>query len=148
MDFDFAKAVEASRDNPVFYVHYAHARIQSLSQRASAAGVVLSGKPDLTPLDTQDLTLVKLAAQFPRVVEAAASAREPHRIAFFLADLAAAFHAAWNAGIDDPGRRFIRADNAPISRARLFLAGAIGQVFRNGLALIGVEPVQHMPRTP
>ena len=146
MDFDFAKAVEASRDNPVFYVHYAYARIHSLSRRAIEAKIDLRVEPDLSLLDGRDLILVKLMAQFPRVVEAAASAREPHRIAFFLADLAAAFHAVWNAGSDDPARRFIRDDNAPLSRVRLFLAAAVGQSIRNGLALMGVEPMQQMPR--
>ena len=148
MDFDFAKAVEASRDNPVFYVHYAYARIHSLSRRAIEAKIDLSAEPDLSLLDGRDLILVKLMAQFPRVVEAAASAREPHRIAFFLFELAGAFHAMWNAGIDDPQRRFILEDDAPLSHARLSLANAIGQVIRNGMALMGVEPMQQMPRAP
>ncbi|WP_159831394.1 arginine--tRNA ligase [Novosphingobium sp. TCA1] len=148
MDFDFAKVVEASRDNPVFYVHYAHARIHSLSNRAAEAGIEQGGTPDLTRLDDRDLALVKHAARFPRVVEASAAAREPHRIAFFLAELAAAFHAMWNAGIDDPQRRFLMEDDAPLSHARLSLANAIGQVIRNGMALMGVEPMQQMPRAP
>jgi arginyl-tRNA synthetase len=105
MDFDFAKVVEASKDNPVFYVQYAHARGRSLHRRAAEAGISTGGAPDLGLLDEDELALVKLAAQFPRVVEGAAVNHEPHRIAFYLSDLAAAFHALWNRGNDDPSRR-------------------------------------------
>jgi arginyl-tRNA synthetase len=144
MDFDFAKVVEASKDNPVFYVQYAHARIRSLHRRAVEAEVSLVSEPDLALLDAEELALVKLAAQFPRIVEAAAVNREPHRIAFYLSDLAAAFHAAWNRGNDDPGRRFLIADDVPITSARLALADAIGQIIRNGLAIMGVAAAEEM----
>jgi arginyl-tRNA synthetase len=143
MDFDFAKVVEASKDNPVFYVNYAHARIASLHRRAEEAGITCP-RADLSHLDTHDLALVKLATQFPRVVETAAAAREPHRIAFYLYDLAASFHALWNVGNDIPERRFLVPDNAELTCARLFLADAIGQIIRNGLAIMGVEAVQEM----
>lgn len=143
MDFDFAKVVEASKDNPVFYVQYAHARIASLRRRAAEAKVELSA-PDLSRLDTEELALVKLAAQFPRVVETAAAAREPHRIAFYLYDLAAAFHALWNVGNDRPDRRFVLADDPAVTAARLFLADGIGQIIRNGLSIMGVEAVSEM----
>ena len=143
MDFDFAKVVEASKDNPVFYVQYAHARIASLHRRAAEANIVC-GTPDLSRLDTRELALVKLAAQYPRTVEAAAAAREPHRIAFYLYDLAAEFHALWNMGNDDPSRRFLLPDDVPVTCARLFLADAIGQIIRNGLAIMGVEAVQEL----
>ncbi|MET3437686.1 arginine--tRNA ligase [Sphingomonas sp. NCPPB 2930] len=143
MDFDFAKVVEASKDNPVFYVQYAHARIASLKRRAAEAGIE-GGTADLSLLDTEDLALVKLAAQFPRIVETAAAAREPHRIAFYLYDLAAAFHAAWNVGNDRVDRRFLIAENPDVTRARLFLSEGIGQIIRNGLALMGVEAVSEM----
>jgi len=143
MDFDFAKVVEASKDNPVFYVQYAHARIMSLHRRAEEAGIACVGI-DLSQLETDDLALVKLAAQFPRVVDTAATAREPHRIAFYLYDLAAAFHALWNVGNDTPGRRFLIADNPSVTCARLFLADAIGQIIRNGLSIMGVQAVQEM----
>jgi arginyl-tRNA synthetase len=144
MDFDFAKVVEASKDNPVFYVQYAHARIASVGRRAAAAGISVAGTPDLSRLDTEELELVKLAAQFPRTVEIAAAAREPHRIAFYLYDLAAAFHALWNVGNDRPDRRFIQEDDAGISGARLFLASGIAQIIRNGLGIMGVEAVSEM----
>lgn len=143
MDFDFAKVVEASKDNPVFYVQYAHARVASLHRRATEAGIVC-GAADLSQLETEDLALVKRAAQFPRVVETAAAAREPHRIAFYLYDLAAEFHSLWNVGNDRPDRRFLIVDNPAVTCARLFLADAIGQIIRNGLGIMGVQAVQEM----
>jgi arginyl-tRNA synthetase len=143
MDFDFAKVVEASKDNPVFYVQYAHARICSLQRKAEAEGLA-GGPTDLSLLDAEELGLVKLAAQFPRIVEQAATAHEPHRIAFYLFDLAAAFHALWNRGNDDPTRRFLIADQPEITGARLALADAIGQVIRNGLGVMGVTAAEEM----
>jgi len=144
MDFDFAKVVEASKDNPVFYVQYAHARIRSLHRRAAEEGLKLPAEAALDLLADDELDLVKLAAQFPRIVESAANAHEPHRIAFYLGDLAAAFHALWNKGNDDPEKRFLLAQNPDLTRARLELAEAIGQIVRNGLALMGVEAVEEM----
>ena len=144
LDFDFAKVVEASKDNPVFYVQYAHARISSLQRKAADAGVPLETKADLALLDSEELALVKLAAQYPRVVEGAALAHEPHRVAFYLYDLAAALHALWNRGNDDPERRFLLENNPQVSRARLELARGIGQVIRNGLGLMGVEAAEEM----
>ena len=145
MEFDFAKVVEASKDNPVFYVQYANARIHSTLRKAKEQGIVPSGD-HLDQLGEAELALVREAAQFPRVVEAAATAREPHRIAFYLGDLAAAFHSFWNAGNDDPSLRMIQSENETLSAARLFLAAQIGQVIRNGLALMGVEPTHEMER--
>lgn len=144
LDFDFAQVVEASKDNPVFYVQYAHARISSLKRKAADGGVSLDTPADLSLLDEEELGLVKLAAQYPRIVESAALAHEPHRIAFYLYDLAAAFHALWNRGNDDPGRRFLQEDNVPLSRARLELALGIGQIIRSGLDLMGVEAAEEM----
>ena len=143
MDFDFAKVVEASKDNPVFYVQYAHARICSTLRKAAAEGLGPS-PARLELLGAEELELVKLAAQFPRLVEAAAVAREPHRIAFFLHDLAATFHAYWNLGNDRPEKRFILAQDTEVTGARLFLGAQTGQLIRNGLALLGVEAVEEM----
>jgi arginyl-tRNA synthetase len=155
MDFDFAKVVEASKDNPVFYVQYAHARIRSLGRKGEEA--LSAVRPELVEglrqaqperslfdlLDAEDLELVKLAAQFPRIVEAAAVAREPHRIAFYLYDLAAAFHAWFNAGNDRPDRRVLV--NVPnLAAARLHLAYGVGQIIRNGLQIMGVTAVEEM----
>ncbi|WP_423141868.1 arginine--tRNA ligase [Parablastomonas sp. CN1-191] len=143
MDFDFDKVVEASKDNPVFYVQYAHARLRSTLRKAAAEG--LAPEPAaLDRLGDEELALVKLIAQFPRQVEAAATAREPHRIAFFLGEVAAAFHAYWNLGNDRPDKRFILADDPALSSARLFLAAQVGQLIRNGLAILGVEAVEEM----
>lgn len=144
LDFDFAKVVEASKDNPVFYVQYAHARISSLLRKAAEAGLSLSDHADLSLLDSEELALVKLGAQYPRAVEGAALAHEPHRVAFYLYELAAALHALWNRGNDDPERRFLIENNPQLSRARLELARGIGQVIRNGLGLMGVEAAEEM----
>jgi arginyl-tRNA synthetase len=144
LDFDFAKVVEASKDNPVFYVQYAHARISSLQRKAADAGLSLGTPADLSLLDGEELALVKLAAQYPRLVEGAALAHEPHRVAFYLYDLAAALHALWNRGNDDPERRFLLENNPQLSRARLELARGIGQIIRNGLGLMGVEAAEEM----
>jgi arginyl-tRNA synthetase len=144
LEFDFAKVVEASKDNPVFYVQYAHARVRSLQRKAADAGVSLDDPADLNLLDDEELGLVKTAAQFPRVIESAALAHEPHRIAFYLYDLAAEFHALWNRGNDDPARRFLLENNPQVSRARLELARGIGQIIKNGLRIMGVEAVEEM----
>ena len=143
MDFDFAKVVEASKDNPVFYVQYAHARIRSTMRKAALEGL----GPDSAALELlgdEELALVKLAAQFPRLVESAAAAREPHRVAFFLYDLAAALHGYWNLGNERPEKRFIVAQDGKLTGARLFLGQQIGQLVHNGLALLGVEAVEEM----
>jgi arginyl-tRNA synthetase len=144
LDFDFMKVVEASKDNPVFYVQYAHARICSLKRKAADSGVDLGSKADLSLLDEEELALVKRAAQYPRILESAALAHEPHRIAFYLYDLAAEFHALWNRGNDDPGRRFLLENNPQLSRARLELALGLGQIIRSGLALMGVAAAEEM----
>lgn len=143
MEFDFARVVEASKDNPVFYVQYAHARISSSLRKAAAEGLA----PDpaaLERLGAEEIALIRRAAQFPRTVEAAAQAHEPHRIAFYLYDLAAEFHSLWNLGNDEPEKRFIVTHEPALSGARLFLAVQIGQIVRNGLALLGVEAVEEM----
>ncbi len=143
MEFDFAKVIEASKDNPVFYVQYAHARICSNLRKAAEEGFV----PDAAAIDrlgAEEHALIAQAAQFPRIVEGAALAREPHRIAFYLYDLAAAFHAFYNLGNDRPNLRFIVAQDTVLTGARLFLAQQIGQVIRNGLAILGVDAVEEM----
>jgi arginyl-tRNA synthetase len=144
MDFDFAKVVEASKDNPVFYVQYAHARICSTLRKAENEEGLKPASDHIALLGDEEIALVREAANFPRIVEAAAKAGEPHRIAFFLGDLAAAFHAYWNVGNDRPDKRFILAQSPELSAARLFLADNLGQVFRNGLRLMGVEAATQM----
>jgi arginyl-tRNA synthetase len=144
MDFDFAKVVEASKDNPVFYVQYAHARISSTLRKAETEEGFKPGAEHLDLLGAEELALIRECANLPRIVEAAAKAGEPHRIAFFLGDLAAAFHAYWNLGNDQPDKRFILAQSPELSSARLFLADKVGQVIRNGLRLMGVEAAKQM----
>ncbi len=143
MDFDFAKVVEASKDNPVFYVQYAHARICSLGRKVADSGIERAD-PALARLDAEDLDLVKFAAQFPRIVEAAAASREPHRIAFYLFDLAAAFHGYFNMGNDRPERRVLMVNDPELTQARLYLADGIGQIIRNGLDIMGVRAAEEM----
>jgi arginyl-tRNA synthetase len=143
MDFDFAKVVEASKDNPVFYVQYAHARIQSTIRKAAEEGLV-PGSAGIDALGEAELSLVREAANFPRIVESAARSGEPHRIAFYLGELAGSFHSYWNLGNDDPTKRFILVQEPVLTSARLFLAANIGQVLRNGLRLMGVEAAYSM----
>jgi arginyl-tRNA synthetase len=143
MDFDFAKVMEASRDNPVFYVQYAHARIQSTLRKAADEGVTPSAD-HLDRLGEEEMDLIKMAAQFPRIIESAAASREPHRVAFYLNDLAAAFHGYYNLGNDRPDKRIIMVNDPEVTSARLFLAKNIGQTVKNGLALMGVEAAESM----
>jgi arginyl-tRNA synthetase len=143
MDFDFAEVMAAKKENPVFYVQYAHARICSTLRKGAAEGVV-PNPAGLDQLGEEEMALVRVLAQLPRQVEAAAVAREPHRIAFYLGEVAAAFHSYWNVGNDRPDKRFIVSENDTLSAARLFLAAQIGQVVRNGLALLGVAAVEEM----
>jgi arginyl-tRNA synthetase len=146
-DFDLVKATEQSRDNPVWYVQYAHARTRSVMRQATAAGIATDGLA-AAPLDRLsdpgELALVRLIAQWPRQVEASASAHEPHRIAFYLYDLAAAFHAHWTRGREEPGLRFVVEGEDELSRARLALVQGIGFVIGSGLKVFGVTPVEEM----
>jgi arginyl-tRNA synthetase len=146
-DFDLVKATEQSRDNPVWYVQYGHARTRSVLRQAAAAGVVIDGL-DSAPIDrlgdAGELSLIRLIAQWPRQVEAAAAAHEPHRIAFYLYDLAAAFHAHWNRGREEPGLRFVVESDPELTRARLALVQGIGFVIGSGLKVFGVTPVEEM----
>jgi arginyl-tRNA synthetase len=144
LDFDFMKVVEASKDNPVFYVQYAHARISSLKRKAADAGIDLATDADLSLLDDEELGLVRRGAQYQRVLESAAMTHEPHRIAFYLYELAAEFHALWNRGNDDPERRFLVENNPQLSRARLELTLGIAQIIKSGLGLMGVAAIEEM----
>ncbi|MGQ0662087.1 MAG: arginine--tRNA ligase [Pseudomonadota bacterium] len=151
LDFDFAKVTEQSKDNPVFYVQYAHARTRSATRQAEAAfpGIDLSnqalaGAPLDRLSDPHELDLIKTLARWPRLIESAAEAGEPHRIAFYLYDLAAAFHALWTLGKQDGNLRFVTAEDRDLSLARLALLRGVGLVIASGLRLIGVEPVEEM----
>ena len=151
LDFDFAKVVEQSRDNPVFYVQYAHARVCSVLRRAGeelatldSGDVALAGA-DLASLTTDaELDLMKKMADWPRSIDAAALAHEPHRIAFYLNDLSALFHTYWNKGNDDPSLRFIQPDDLSLTGARLALIRSVALVIASGLKILGVTPVEEM----
>lgn len=143
MEFDFTKVVRAQKDNSVFYVQYAHARIASTLRKGVDEGI-LPSSDNLGLLGADEITLIREAANFPRIVQAAAQAGEPHRIAYYLSVLAAAFHAYWNLGNDQPDKRFILAHDPALTGARLFMAANIGQVIRNGLRLMGVEAANSM----
>lgn len=144
LDFDFTKVLEQSKDNPVFYVQYAHARTHSTFAQAVEVfdEKIVEGldQVDVSVLDdASELSLMRKLAEYPRVVEAAANFYEPHRVAFYLNDLASAFHGHWNKGKDLPQLRFIKDDNEKLTRARLALVLAVQIVLRSGLNLLGVD---------
>ena len=149
LDFDFAKALEQSKDNPVFYVQYAHARIASMRRMAAEQGMDASSgalaQADLRLLDhPAQLALARKVAEWPRQVEQAAAAQEPHRIAFFLYDLAAEFHGHYNLGRDEPALRVLQADDPAGNAARLALMHAVSVVIAAGLGILGVTPLDEM----
>jgi arginyl-tRNA synthetase len=151
LDFDLEKVVEQSKDNPVFYVQYAHARCASVFRQAAEAlpGVDWSapqlGRADLSPLgDEGEIAVLRLVSQYPRLVEAAAEAHEPHRIAFYLYDLASAFHSLWNKGKDLPQLRFVNQADRKSTTARLALVHAVRCVLASGLAVVGVTAPDEM----
>ena len=151
LDFDLAKALEQSRDNPVFYVQYAHARAHSVLRHGAEmfpgknlSGETLAGAPLARLTDPAELALIKLMAGWPRLIETAAEAHEPHRVAFFLNEVAAGFHGLWNKGKDDATLRFLLPDDADLSLARLALVRAVSLLIGSGLKVFGVEPMEEM----
>ena len=150
LDFDFAKVTEQSKDNPVFYVQYAHARCMSVFRQAREAFPDLDVSPeDLAETvagigDPAELQLVAKLAEFPRVVESAAQSQEPHRIAFYLYDLASSFHAHWNKGKDQTELRFVNDKNRESTIARLGLVYAVASVLKSGLAITGTAAPDEM----
>ncbi len=151
LDFDFAKVTEQSKDNPVFYVQYAHARCHSVFRQAmeafpdleidsAALSKAVIGKLD----DPSELQLIAKMAEYPRVIEQAALAQEPHRLAFYLYDLASAFHGHWNKGKDQPELRFVNDKNRELSIARLGLVHAVASVLKSGLLIVGASAREEM----
>ncbi|MCA0964387.1 arginine--tRNA ligase [Salipiger bermudensis] len=148
LDFDFAKAVEQSKENPVFYVQYAHARICSVMRKATEAGVDVSdaalADADVSVLSHEaELGLMKKLAEWPRLVEIAAKGHEPHKVAIWLNELASDLHALWNKGHDEPELRFLQ-DDAALSQSKIALARAVAVVISAGLGILGVTPVEEM----
>ncbi|WP_138923168.1 arginine--tRNA ligase [Sulfitobacter sp. BSw21498] len=148
LDFDFAKVLEQSRENPVFYVQYANARVHSVLRKAAEAGVATDietlQRADLSKLDHEaELKLAQKLAEWPRMVETAARSNEPHRIAFYLYELAGDFHGLWNRGNDVPELRFLQ-DDAAVSQSKIALAQAAAIVIASGLGILGVKPAEEM----
>ena len=149
LEFDFNKALEQAKENPVWYVQYAHARTHSAFRRAVEDGVAFSDE-ELVSADLDHLTddgerdIMRRIAEWPRLVETAATHHEPHRVTFYLYDLASVFNAQWNRGQDDPSLRFVRADVQELTRARLALVMAVRVVISTGLSILGVTPMKEM----
>jgi arginyl-tRNA synthetase len=152
LDFDLVKVLEQSRDNPVFYVQYGHARTQSVFRNARAAFAdlpdditQLAERADLARLDDPaELALMRQIALYPRILAGAAGAHEPHRIAFYLFDLASEFHTLWTLGNASPHLRFIIQNDRQLTEARLVLVKGVATVLASGLALLGVEAPNEM----
>ena len=149
LDFDFAKVLEQSKDNPVFYVQYAHARVNSVLRKAQDAGVAVDDATlaavDLSGLAHEaELAVARKIAEWPRLVEIAAKGHEPHRIAFYLYDLASDFHALWNRGNDDASLRFLQMGDSDTTQAKIALIRAVAIVISHGLGILGVTPAEEM----
>jgi len=149
LDFDFQKVLEQSRENPVFYVQYAHARIKSVVRKAEELDIDISDRAlsetNLTRLThSSELSLIKKIAEWPRLVEVAARLYEPHRIAFYLFDLSSQLHAHWSKGSDNPDLRFLHNDNLVKTQSKIALARAVSIVISSGLAILGVKPAEKM----
>lgn len=149
LDFDFDKVLEQSKDNPVFYVQYAHARVRSVLRRAAEAGIATDDATllaaDLGLLSHEaEIGLARKIAEWPRLVEIAAKGQEPHRIAFYLYELASDLHGLWNRGNDDTSLRFVQEGNPATSQAKIALARAAGVVISAGLGILGVTPAEEM----
>jgi arginyl-tRNA synthetase len=148
LDFDFDKVTEQSKDNPVFYVQYANARVNSILRKAREAGVAVDdatlAAAHLAHLaHPAELEVIRKLGEWPRLVEIAAKGNEPHRVAFYLYELASDFHGLWNKGNDDDSLRFLQEDTA-ISAAKIALVRAVGVVISSGLGILGVTPVEEM----
>ena len=149
LDFDFQKVLEQSRENPVFYVQYAHARIKSVIRKAEALNVDTSdyalSEANLSSLThASELSLIKKLAEWPRLVELSARLYEPHRLAFYLFDLSSELHSHWGKGGENPHLRFLQSDDMTITKSKIALARAVSIVISSGLAILGVQPAEKM----
>ncbi len=151
LEFDYAKVLEQSKDNPVFYVQYAHARARSVLRHgaellgdAAVTAAVLAQAPVDRLVDEAEMSLIRILASWPRLLESAAEAHEPHRVAYYLNDVAAGFHGLWNKGKDHTELRFLLPEDRDLSAARLALVQGVATVIASGLAVFGVDPVEEM----
>jgi arginyl-tRNA synthetase len=147
-DFDLAKVIEQSKDNPIFYVQYAHARCCSVLRNLLAENITIDEKLDIKILenlrDESEIELIKKIANFPRIIEMAAISFEPHRLAFYLQELAAEFHALWNKGSENPALKFIIKENLPTTQARIYLVLALRKIIKIGLEIFNIKAVEEM----
>ena len=144
LDFDFAKVQEQSKDNPVFYVQYAHARISSVLSKAKDANIKIDVKTFESLKHPSEITVIKKLAEWPRLLELAAKHNEPHRVAFYLYELAGDFHALWNIGKEAPETRFLQEDNPKLSSEKLSMVSAVQLTIAAGLTILGVAPIDEM----
>ncbi len=149
LDFDFAKVTEQSKDNPVFYVQYASARCHSVFRQAAEQMQSVPDREEMKAClalltDASELALVRKLAEYPKIIESAALVREPHRLAFFLHDIASAFHGHWNRGTDQPDLRFVKVNDPQLTNARLGLVRAVADVLTSGLSLLGADAPEEM----
>jgi arginyl-tRNA synthetase len=151
LDFDFAKVMEKSMDNPIWYIQYAHARAHSVMRNVAETlpELNLSGKSLLEMQlvllnDEAELAVLKRMSHYPRVIESSAQAYEPHRIAFYLYEFASEFHRLWNRGKELPQLRFIVESDRELTKARMGLVAAVAQVIASGLSILGVQPISEM----
>ena len=149
LDFDFDKVLEQSKDNPVFYVQYANARVNSVLGKARAAGIAVDDATlagvDFTKLSHDaELAVAKKLAEWPRLVEIAARGHEPHKIAFYLYDLASEFHGLWNRGNDDMSLRFLQDGDNDTTQTKIAMIRAVSVVIASGLGILGVTPAEEM----
>ncbi|GAA0588394.1 arginine--tRNA ligase [Caenispirillum bisanense] len=151
LEFDYAKVLEQSKDNPVFYVQYAHARARSVLRHGAellgdeaVTAAALAQAPVDRLVDEAEMSLIRTLASWPRLLESAAEAHEPHRVAYYLSDVAAGFHGLWNKGKDHTELRFLLPEDRDLSLARLALVQGVATVIASGLAVFGVDPVEEM----
>jgi len=150
-DFDLAKVIEQSKDNPIFYVQYAHTRCCSVLRNLKSEGLlsnIENEKIDVAILnnlqDESEIDIIKKIINFPRIIEMATLSYEPHRIAFYLQELAGSFHALWNKGVENPNLKFIIRDNLEVTKSRIYLLMAIKLIISEGLAIFNIKALEEM----